>query len=77
MLNDFEAKKLVLKQNLTQQSAEMISFERDRTVMDIQNLAIATKITTGKVRSLIPMPHTPTILRTQRRAYLQSLANNQ
>ncbi|ELR09925.1 hypothetical protein VC83_07238 [Pseudogymnoascus destructans] len=48
MLNELEMTKFVLGQNLTQQSAAMISIERDKTVVAIQNLAIAMKIITGK-----------------------------
>ncbi|OBT90011.1 hypothetical protein VE02_01597 [Pseudogymnoascus sp. 03VT05] len=60
MLNELKRKASVARQNLPQESVEMISVERDRTIMDIKNLAIATKTTTGKVGSPIPMPHTPT-----------------
>jgi hypothetical protein len=56
MLHELEKKQLDMLRNLTQQSAAAISreisIERDKTVVNIQNLAIEMKITTGKVSKI-------------------------
>lgn len=61
MLNELEKKMLDMRQNLTQQTAATtsrdISTERGKTVANIQKLAVEMKISTGKVRNLIPKPH--------------------